>query len=509
MRPALIALLVFAAALIPRAWMVAQPIPYQLDRALPDDAYYYFLTAQNIVESGSPSVDGIHPSNGWHPLWMAITVAVFTPDYADLDTPVRLAIGIGALCDSLVAVALYLLLRRLGEAPALLAGLFYALNTMPMLQSVNGLETGLAALTIAAAWALTLRLVEKYSADGRVSLVLAAGWGASFGLAFLARTDSALIVIPLGLYAAWMLRRQLTPIVIGGAAAALVIAPWLAINYAVFGALLEQSSAGAVPWAARARFAVSNPGGSELAHGISVLLGAPYWLRGDYLGTPPLIGFLLWIPGAIGLFAGLRRVETRRLAAIGLLLTVGGIALLLVHTVVRWYPRPWYFVVTASALAIGLALFWNVVRIPLVRLALIGVGAVGMIVGGLYAIGIGYYPWQSGHQYAAALWARDNTPPDALLASMNSGVIGYYSGRATVNMDGVVNPVAFTAIQDRRMLAYMREIGVTLLIDSDNAVENEYALFMGADYPDGLPAIETITAPYPGLGVIRVYQVES
>jgi hypothetical protein len=208
-----------------------------------------------------------------------------------------------------------------------------------------------------------------------------------------------------------------------------------------------------------------------------------------------------------GLIIGLRQRERRSLAGVGLMLMIGGAALLLVHTVIRWYPRPWYFVVMASALGIGLALFWSIVRLPAVRLAVVGVGSLGMAVGGLYAIQIGYYPWQSRHQYAAALWARDNTPPNALLASMNSGIIGYYSGRPTVNMDGVVNPAAFAAIQSRRMLDFMRDLGVLYLIDSDNAVENEYALFMGGGYPDELPPIAIISEPYPGLGVMRVYRV--
>jgi hypothetical protein len=503
-RSILLGLLIFFAALLPRMWIIAQPIPYQLDRALPDDAYYYFLTAQNIVRSGSASVDGLHPSNGWHPLWMAVNIAVYSLEYPDPDTPVRLVIGLGALCDSLAAVVLFVLTRRrLGDPPALIAGLFYALNTMPMLQAVNGLETGLAALCVVIAAWLTLRISEL----DRPSTAILAGWGVSFGLAFLARTDTALILVPLGLYAAWHLRRRLSGIIIGAAAAVIVIAPWLVINYLVFGSVLEQASANAVPWAARARFDAANPGASHLAHGISVLLGAPYWLRGDYLGTPPLIGFLLWIPGLFGLVIGLRQRERQSLAGVGLMLMLGGVALLLVHTVIRWYPRPWYFVVMASALGIGLALFWSIVRLPAVRLTVVGIGSLGMAIGGLYAIQIGYYPWQSGHQFVAALWARDNTPPDALLASMNSGIIGYYSGRPTVNMDGVVNPAAFAAIQNRRMLDFMRQLGVLYLIDSDNAVENEYALFMGGDFPDGLPEIAVISEPYPGLGVMRVYQV--
>ena len=39
----------------------------------------------------------------------------------------------------------------------------------------------------------------------------------------------------------------------------------------------------------------------------------------------------------------------------------------------------------------------------------------------------------------AALWVRDNTPPGTVIASWDAGVIGYFSDRPVVNLDGVVN----------------------------------------------------------------------
>ncbi len=91
---------------------------------------------------------------------------------------------------------------------------------------------------------------------------------------------------------------------------------------------------------------------------------------------------------------------------------------------------------------------------------------------------------------------------------MNSGIIGYYSGLETTNMDGVVNPQAFAAIQEHRMLRYMQGIGIDYFINSDNAVDKEYAQFMGDGFPDQLPEIQVLTPEYPGLGVLRLYKVE-
>src|SRR5574340_95737 len=42
-----------------------------------DDAYYYYKVAQNISEGRGSTFDGIHPTNGYHPLWLAICIPIF------------------------------------------------------------------------------------------------------------------------------------------------------------------------------------------------------------------------------------------------------------------------------------------------------------------------------------------------------------------------------------------------------------------------------------------------
>ena len=41
------------------------------------DTFYYLSVARNIVEHGSPSMDGLHPTNGFHPLWQIATSLVY------------------------------------------------------------------------------------------------------------------------------------------------------------------------------------------------------------------------------------------------------------------------------------------------------------------------------------------------------------------------------------------------------------------------------------------------
>lgn len=491
---------IFVLALVPRLAIILMPIPVQLDRTLPDDAYYYFLTARNIVASGVPAVDGIHPSNGWHPLWMLINMGVYSLRFDDPDVPVRILLSLGALCDSLVVVVLFQVgSRYLGDVPALVGAGAYAVNAMPLFQAVNGLETGLAALMVALAGAQTLLLVES------PSWRRAALWGMLFGIGFLARTDTALILMWLGLYALIRLpmRDRLRFVPLAVVIALIFVTPWLMWNQANFGSALLQSSSIAVPWAAETRFEMRNPGVPLWQFSLTLLADGSYWLRGDYLGAPLLIGIPLWVVG----LAGIWRHRRSSLAALALLLLSGGLSLLMVHVFLRHFPRTWYFVFMAQSLSLALMCFWAVLTSSRWRLVLLPVFFVGMVAMGLITWSFGYYPWQQQHQYAAALWVKENTVPTTLIGSMNSGIIGYYGERPTINLDGVVNPQAFAAIQQSRLFNFIQEAGIEYFIDTDFALANEYGVFMGKGYREGLEEVAVMPEVHPDLGHIRVYRV--
>ncbi len=518
----IIGIVLFLVALAPRLAVALLPIPTQLVKTLTDDAFYYFLTARHILQGAGPAVDSINASNGWHPLWLLINLMVQALPLPSPDASVHLALALSALLDSLVVFVLYHSARRYISVEAAAAGaLIYALNAMPALQSVNGLETGLAALLIAAAWASTLRLSRAPTAANAFL------WGLAFGLCFLARTDTVLILFWLGFYGLLRLpqtrRWRLVPF--GAMVAIAFITPWLIWNWLTFGSPLAQTSAAAVPWAIRARYLMAHPDEPLWRLSLQAFAHPTAWLRGDYLGTPPLIGFLLWPLATLGL-----KDLRRPLASTALLLLGGGVTLILVHTLLRYYPRPWYFVVMAQSLALGLALLWERLSHPAGRLSsplsTAGEGdwggeaprsrlarsialaalVIALLVPGIVVWQIGYYPWQT-IQWEAAQWIRQNTPPQAVVASMNSGIMGYYGERTAINLDGVVNPQAFAAIRAGRLLAYMQEAGVDYFIDSDYALESEYGPFMGADYRRSLREVAIIGAPYPGLGYWRAYEV--
>jgi Dolichyl-phosphate-mannose-protein mannosyltransferase len=500
-RPQLIFAALFILALLPRLAIVASPIETQLQKTLPDDAYYYFLTAQNILDGNPPSVDGINASNGWHPLWMLVNLVVFSLDTNNPDTPIRVLLVVAVLLDSLVAAFLFWIIRHhLSESASIIAGLIYALNSMPLLHAVNGLETSLSSLTILLAWWSALYLLEQVSLKRAVTL------GIAFGLCFLARTDTAVILVCLGVYLAWKLFPRLAPLGAATLVALIVVSPWFIWNQATFGNPIVQVSSLATPWSLQAHFEYHHPDLPIWRLSLETFTAAGVWVRGDYFAAPPFVWIVLWLMAAVGLYQQFRK-QPSHLLYLAMMLILGGAILVFIHALLRWFPRTWYFVVMAQSLSIGLACFWANLNSKAGRLATI-TGLLSLtILGGLLMWGKGYYEWQTSLQYSAALWLRDNSPPDTRLGAMNSGILGYYSERSTINLDGVVNPAAFEAMQENSMIDYMREEQIDLLIDTDYAINEQYTPFMGADFPQALHEVRILGEAYPRMGYVRAYEI--
>ena len=115
-----------------------------------DDAYYYFKVAQNISEGHGSTFDGINRTNGYHPLWMLISVPIFALARFDLILPLRVLFLVMTGLSLATAILLY---RLVGRIFAPVVGAFAALYWVFSVNVVirfykQGLETGIAALLV-------------------------------------------------------------------------------------------------------------------------------------------------------------------------------------------------------------------------------------------------------------------------------------------------------------------------------------------------------------------------
>ena len=139
----------FIAGLGLRLVLAGLPVEVLITRTLPDDAYIYFVISRHIISGLGATFDGLHPTNGFHPLW-ALLVAPFFGFFPTGDLPVHLALTASAVFDTLAGGLSAWTVWRVAQnrtAGGLTLAL-YLFNPRLIQESVNGLETGLALLAL-------------------------------------------------------------------------------------------------------------------------------------------------------------------------------------------------------------------------------------------------------------------------------------------------------------------------------------------------------------------------
>lgn len=434
-----------------------------------DDNFYYLQIARNLAAGRGFTFDGIHATNGFHPLWQLLLVPIFGLLSGDVASLRAVAVVEAALI-SISAVTIYrLLIPRIGGAPALVAALLLVAQPGATRVLQAGMESSLLLCLLVIVWHRWLSLdgAEPVAWGRWLSL---GGWCA---LAFLARLE-AVVVLP----ALLLVGRRRFKADLKGAAAlvaptALCAAGYLCWNHLAFGTWLPISAMVKAHWArAGASFGLP-PIREFLARsripwvGESVvrsLLGSPFSgsavALGAYLALLAVVLLGAWrFRAAIGravresgaafvLFAGalvvvvdkaaVRDLTARQEVPILLATAVLGGALL------ARAPR----LARAGALA---ALACTVARAPL--LAWHG-----------HALGGSTVPYA----LQAAEWLRLNTPTDTRVGSWNGGgMLGYFSHRHVVILDGLVNDLDFfqSVVKGGQLEGYLRREGVALLAD--------------------------------------------
>jgi 4-amino-4-deoxy-L-arabinose transferase-like glycosyltransferase len=454
-----------------------------------DDAYYYFQIARNLAGGDGVTFDGETPTNGFHPLWLVLLTPIAALGGDPVETLHR-GLSLSALFGTATVYAVYASVRTLTQnaAAGLAAASFTALHPTLVRESVNGLETGLSVCLIA--WVVLLFL--RAASEREPPRMADYAWlGVASGLMMLARTDTLFVLPPLALFffARGRGRRRFASALAIGAPALLVLGPWIAWSLASFGTLVQISGVAIADFERQAWLA---RGGGDLAavlgrawevtrdslfhrlmHRYFVPLAAP--TGPFFVGAGGLLAFLLLAP--LPQRAGARR-------QIGLVMVPGSGILfgLLVHSALRWWLREWYFAPAAllGALLLGVAVahLHGVLRDTRLGgravVALYALFAAGLAVafGPPMAGRWGLHSPHRVNQLEAARWIDAHTEPDARVGSFNAGILGYFSNRRVVNLDGVVNEGAYRAKVEKRLPAYVRAMRLDYVADLLGALRN-------------------------------------
>jgi hypothetical protein len=454
-----------------------------------DDGFYYLGIARNLANGEGSTWDTIEATNGYHPLWMAMVVPFYLvglDGFAAARAVVIFQLGLYAA--ALVVVARMIgdligdwprladpALRRLGSFGVVVAFALVAGNPFVVRTFVNGLESGAVVLVGALVLAYAMRGTGRWVTDDvehRRRWIMSA----LLVLAFLARTDAIVLGGCLGLWCLAEARQVGRPAI---ARIAQLFGP-LAVTLVVF--------------------LVANQVGFDTPMQVSGLVK-----RAD-LDLTRVVGMALIAAGALGFgVLGYRRSHRDRTPAddgsprfprvstlVGRTSWYGAFGLLLIgyYTLLQVQQWLWYYgpvvLYLLVLLVVGLADFVEAAVVeaadaapdrsgaravaPILALILVPLAVLFVM-----QIGTVADPNLRSIQLAnrdAGEWIDANLPADAVLASWDAGVLGYFAERPVVNLDGVVNSKAFVDARDAGELGpFLAERGVGFVANHGTEVD--------------------------------------
>jgi hypothetical protein len=397
-----------------------------------DDASYYLEIAENAALGHGFTFDRINPTNGFHPLWTWILVAVRRVLPLDPEGMFRFVWILQSLILTVAGWILWRLLRRVaGSWPA-------ALGTVLFVGRLY--YTGRAGMEAAVVLLLTIVLVDRLDRRpatgdaGAPGPAQTAALGLLLGGLMLARLDSLFVCG--ALLGGWVLgngdvaraRARLGPALLAGGLAALLLLPYLAWNLSRFGHL--------TPISGSLKMSFPHPG----------------WYVSS-LDVHGQAGAVLVLATVLGAWLVVERVFARRasrpaFADYPLAAFAAGVLAHELFSVLfmKWGVFEWHFVQLRLLLALALPVLLARALLPRGTAA----RAAWAIVTGLAALAslalivkrdgrLDYSRSWTVQAYEAARWADRHLPADAVLAMKDAGGFGYFSRRRVVNVDGLVN----------------------------------------------------------------------
>jgi hypothetical protein len=445
-----------------------------------DDASYYMTTARNLAAGRGLTFDGIHPTNGFHPLWLLMLVPLFLL-HGTPETMIRLV----ALLQTILLSLAYLVFWRtqsklFSPRTAALTGILFVYFVF--LPCINGMESALLVLSIAVLYGYGLHVART-----QLNLRRAAFLGIILGCVLLARLD--MIFIALYLFA-WLARRcvpietrsrAVAAFLVCALAAAAVVGPYLVFNYLQFGSVMPIS--GALK--------------SSFPH---IALGTNTLPRIAAVGSANLVSAAL----AIGwsLWTVIRTLRNQpapdpEFYTTATTIFAWAITTHFLYTLIFMKDDTfaWYFVIYPlfAIIFVTGSIDWVLKLNPMRTRPAVYPATAALLILAMIGRDQTRDPFpQNGRWhtpvYNAAVWAREHTPPEAIFAMSDCGHFGFFSLRRVINLDGLVNNMDFQrTLAEHRLNQYLRQNDVDFLVQ--HAVHGREDVIAGG--------YDSLTLPFP------------
>ncbi|MCI0730666.1 MAG: hypothetical protein L0332_28635 [Chloroflexi bacterium] len=442
--------------------LLARGVEYVTASLVIDDTYYYLQTAWNTKHLGFVTFDGLHTTNGVQLLWFVIILSLAmlaTTKIALLFATLAVSFLFNGLC--------YLVILKIGadlKRPTLalfLAGL-WSLQSLPFRIYSMGMENSLHALVFwCVIWQSLVFLIRVQNGDKpnvwALTVVLILNAWTRLDAALLSAIVYSFCMVRLAYAYRHNFRLFLQSHMKAFAGSSLLAGLGLSTQLTAFrlmgGSFLPVSALVKTSGAARGLSTESVDKFVEV-----LILGMPSILQGRF---PTLALVLLGIFGTLLVIraqvAGPNHPE--ELWAFLNLWSCLLVGELLYHIYIAvsgveytpyfaWYRSPSFIFWIITASLIILFTFENLKLArpssTFLKWAPAGLSLLLFTVAlYMFARSINFTSKLYTARYNAALWIAENSPPDTIFASWNTGQLGYFSNRTFINLDGVINNVDY------------------------------------------------------------------
>lgn len=421
---------------------------------VPDDSCYFFKIAQNVVLGKGLSFDGINPTNGFQPLWLYVLLPLaWVMRDASPELYFRSALFYQMIFLIIAGVILFFALSRVTTRPvALAAAAFFFLCTRYMFS--KGMETGVLMLCLAALLAFALHYQVFVRSNPRIAFM----FGVLLGLVMLARLDMVFLIM--ATYAAaigaLLSRRHdrtqafstLSDLALCTLGLALVLSPYFIYNKVVFGDFMP----------------ISGKLKNTFPYIVQPDFGPPRFKVRDLVAAAVAGGFVVWAVATVRNWRTLGSIQkyfyvATLIGAIAVVAHYLNTALFMKWAVFTWHFAFYYWMLCLIPVAVLAQM-----RLCTNREMFCSAGALGLsllvLVHILTNTGEQFLRKSRWHiaSYEAAVWARQNLPSDAVLAMTDAGFFGFFSQRAVINLDGLVNNMEYqNALKQRKLAHYLSQ----------------------------------------------------
>lgn len=451
-----------------------------------DDAFFYVLVAESIASGTGSNLDGVHETNGYHPLWMGILVALhyFTSDmdsFFSLHMWLSALLGIGSLyfmwrVISLVADNLWVRVTAFS---------LYALHPRVIYLTMNGMETSLLLFLLSAFLYLFFLWWQNRSRSDWFYLT----FGIVSALLLLTRTDS-LVILAIVFLAMLYLERSLwfKKIFLIAGPTALTFVVYALYNWFVFGSPMPTNAlATYIEWHYIYGVGMYPTSFVELLwfikHGAFSVIN-DIIDRADALSMVPSLLLALGIGTALYLspVTG-ERVKSNIHA---LLIPTAGFALLFfLNSFVRYFNVDYYVVPWNLLAVVFIAIVFTALLDERVRYGAFVIFLITAIALTSFFVTYRrtYAPDVAGvtkvnEAIQVSEWADDNLPYGSRIGSMRrAGVTAFFSELPVENLDGKINNAVLEYKKERRLYDYLKENGITHVVEQDGKLQEVYPVF--------------------------------